>query len=466
MPSSASLTGLFKWLRRPDWAEPFEEMLWLHMGATCEALDLEQDDIEDLLGAHYAMTLWGCAFEDFLTRALEPDGRNIVDDYLKRRGWKETATARRYMQALRGSVMSLYEVSDIVPGEFFMARDLLRGGEPVRVTERTATRSLAQWERIGARVVSLNGTYVIAGGLLPFSQEASARVVQALKPKRRARRKTTLSTADERSSGIDGSSEGPAQLDLCDAAPMFSNLWLADVLPRMLDPHPPKLVNNDGDEISFHTVRYRFLSETTDGDVRARLTTIDALHEAGNATWNWIETATPSIRGVADEVLTFSTTLDDGGIVSGTVEIKDGAVVMTANSSARAERGRDLLTPLLDGLVRAPLTEIQTVEQLMESRPSPEPAAGVTFPPEVLTQVVHESLDKHYRATLDQPVGMLGGRTPRACVRSRAGRDKVVEWLKYLERENSRPGRDDGDPMRSYDFSWLWDELGVADLRR
>ena len=104
------------------------------------------------------------------------------------------------------------------------------------------------------------------------------------------------------------------------------------------------------------------------------------------------------------------------------------------------------------------LTEIQTFEQLMESRLSPEPAAGVTLPPEVLTQVVHESLDKHYRATLDQPVGMLGGRTPRACARSKAGRDKVVEWLKYLERENSRPGRDEGDPMRSYDFNWLWDE--------
>jgi hypothetical protein len=27
-------------------------------------------------------TVWGCAFEDFLTRETE-DGRNIVDDYLK-----------------------------------------------------------------------------------------------------------------------------------------------------------------------------------------------------------------------------------------------------------------------------------------------------------------------------------------------------------------------------------------------
>lgn len=32
------------------------------------------------------MTLWGCAFEDFLTRIVEPDDVNLVDEYLKRRG--------------------------------------------------------------------------------------------------------------------------------------------------------------------------------------------------------------------------------------------------------------------------------------------------------------------------------------------------------------------------------------------
>ena len=55
----------------------------------------------------------GLSFEDFLTRDFD-DGSNIVDDYLKRRGWKEGVSTRTYMAALRTSVMSLYEVSDIV----------------------------------------------------------------------------------------------------------------------------------------------------------------------------------------------------------------------------------------------------------------------------------------------------------------------------------------------------------------
>jgi hypothetical protein len=87
--------------------------------------------------------LWGCVFEDFLTRAFD-DGRNIVDDYLKRRGWKESASNKAYVIALRSSVMSLYEISDIVREESFLARDLVRGREPVRVSERSATRYRAR----------------------------------------------------------------------------------------------------------------------------------------------------------------------------------------------------------------------------------------------------------------------------------------------------------------------------------
>jgi len=73
------------------------------------------------------MTLWGCVFEDFLSRDL-PGDRNMVDDYLKRRGYKESASAKAYMKAIRNAVMSLYEVSDIVPGR--SSREIL-GAEPI-----------------------------------------------------------------------------------------------------------------------------------------------------------------------------------------------------------------------------------------------------------------------------------------------------------------------------------------------
>ncbi len=408
---------------------------------------------------------------------LEPDGRNIVDDYLKRRGWKETAPNRRYMQALRGSVMSLYEVSGIVPGEAFLARDLVHGGEPVRVTERTATKSLAQWERIGARVVELDGKLIIGGGLLSFTHEASEEVVRVLRTaKARARRELGKLAKDEVAAGdagLDPAAVG--RLVVAGAAPVFTSLWLADVLPRVLDPSPPTLVNSEGDEIAFHTVRYAFRPGTTAGMVRERLRTVDVFQEASESFWNWVEVdggaaksrgARRGAKVTAAKALTYGVTLGDGAIVLGNVELADDTVSLSANSQSRAERGRTLLIPLLGTLARAPLTWIQTAEQLMASRPDSAMAQANEIPPHVRASIVHDSLDSHYRAALDQPLGMLGGKTPRACARAKAGREKVAGWLKFLENQSGRPGRDADDPMASYDFSWLWTELGVADLRR
>ena len=136
MASANALTGLMKWLGREEWREPFNEMIERHLGPACEAAGIALDELADLVGDARASTLWGCVFEDFLASDLD-DGSNIVEDYVKRRGWKESIANKRYLMALRSSVMSLYEVSDVVRDQSFLARDLLRGGEPVRIRNKT-----------------------------------------------------------------------------------------------------------------------------------------------------------------------------------------------------------------------------------------------------------------------------------------------------------------------------------------
>ena len=134
--SARSLQGLMKWLTRAEWRDRFAEIYDRHLLPACEQTGLDADEVVEILGESWFMTtVWGCAFEDFLTRE-GADGRNVVDDYVKRRGWKESASARAYMSALRTSVMSLYEVSDIIRDTSFRARDLMRGGDPILISER------------------------------------------------------------------------------------------------------------------------------------------------------------------------------------------------------------------------------------------------------------------------------------------------------------------------------------------
>ena len=177
MPSSHSLAGLMKWLSRDPWRDAFADVLEQHVARDCDPAGIASfEELGDAVGAHWAMTLWGCAFEDFLTIEMD-DAGNIVYDYLKRRGWKERVADRAYMAALRSSTMSLYEASDIQPGHSFLARDLLRGGEPIRVIEHTATKTIKPWDRLAMRIVEVRGKTVIGGGLLPFEHQLADKMI-------------------------------------------------------------------------------------------------------------------------------------------------------------------------------------------------------------------------------------------------------------------------------------------------
>ena len=179
LKSAHDLSGLMKYMGRAPWDEMMDEMLFAHLGPACEATDLEPDDIFDVIGDHWQGQLWGCAFEDLLTQELEPEGLNLVDEYLKRRGWNEKAPNKAYMRALRDTVMSLYEVSEVVPGQSMTLRDLLRDVAPVTVREHGATQTLVNWDKIAARVIDVNGRHGISGALLPFSADGAGKVLEA-----------------------------------------------------------------------------------------------------------------------------------------------------------------------------------------------------------------------------------------------------------------------------------------------
>ena len=48
-------------------------------------------------------------------------------------------------------------------------------------------------------------------------------------------------------------------------------------------------------------------------------------------------------------------------------------------------------------------------------------------------------------------------------MRTAAGREKVIGWLKMLE--NRSAGHGDG-PIADYDFGWMWLELGLQEHRK
>ena len=455
------LSDLIKWMSRDEWRHRLDAVMAEHFDRAMREFDLAFEEIDDALGGSWALTLWGCVLEDFLTRRFEPDGENPVETYLRRRGWKERALTRSYMAALQTSVMSLYEVSDLVPGQSFRARDLIRGGEPVLVSERTATRTLKPWDRIAARIVPQGPKMILAGGLLAFTLEASQALFAQLADRYAPAVKESLTLAQS----LDGL-EGWRGTDdeLRQAAPLFTTTWLFDVLPRALGTSQPTLHNSDGDEVVFHTVNFPLTPSASQDEIRRRLGTLKPLRQESPTFWNWIGPASSRAAKPRDvETVTWNVTMEDGSVVLGNIELKERTLSLSVNSAARAERGKAMLAAAFTDLVSAPLTEIQTVEQ-MKAAPPTKKRPDVEIPPEVQERLVHAVLDRQYRALLDEPVPMLGNVSPRSAVRSARGRRNVAAWLKHVE-NRSRNASDPNDPMASYDFTWLWRELKLEQLR-
>ncbi|TYC79095.1 hypothetical protein [Novosphingobium sp. BW1] len=451
LKSAHDLSGLMKFAGREPWDEAMDEMLSAHLGPTCEATGLDPDAVFEVIGDHWEGPLWGCAFEDLLTQGLEPDGRNLVEDYLKRRGWNEKAPNKAYMRALRDSTMSLYEVSEVVPGEAMTLRDLLRDIAPVTVREHSATRTLVNWDKIAARVVNVSGRLGISGALLPFSPEGAARLIDTF---------ARLAEEPPHAAGFDPSDRDAL---LHASAPMFTNIWLLDCLGKAMPGGEPELVNADGDDLVFHRILFPLAKGVIGRSVSRRLNAAEWLSPASETFWNWLappEKARKPVKGKQALV----TSMDDGTPVFANVELAGRKLIVEVNSAERAKRAIEQMGAWLGDSVGAPLTEIRTLSQAMaDDAARAEPDEGLEIPQGEMERFIHDMMTREYARTLDEAVPALGDKTPRALSRIKAGRTKVADWLKYLENGAAKAGA--GDPMASYDFTWMWNELGLGDLR-
>ena len=455
-----AIDNLVKWSAKDEWT-PFREQLFAeHFDMICDRFDTTEEEIADLLGDTFSM-VFGCVLEDFFTARFGEDGANIIDDYLKRRGWREKVPAKRYLEALRDSVLSLYEVIDLDPGHTMTVRDLVLGGDPVTVEEKLGSETAAQWDRIAGRIVTVNKKAYFTGGLLLFPHEVADEVLSAIEEMAKKVKKKLQREAKKQGEPADIKERDLREMLLQTSARLFIRTWLIDVLDRASGPFP-EVRNTDGDEIVFSEARFPITGEVA--KVIAGLDEINEFErdEPNELRWTWHGHGSPSKRMSRKKGATFATDEDAGRTVLGNIEVTKDALVLSTNSKERADKGRDLLLSRLDGLVGQPLTSHQTLEKMLDERSGSTPEQS-ELPPEVAEQVIHSYLDKHYRQALDDPRPYLDGKTPRQAARTKKGRAQVISWLKKLENSEARRAASQG--QQPYDFQWMWREMKIDDLR-
>lgn len=436
-----AIANLIKWAARPEWSEFQATLFEAHIAPVCEKFRIGSDAFAAEL-SDYNHMLYGVMFEDFATRRL-PDGRNLIDDYLQRRAWREAPAGRRYLQQLRDSVLSLYEIVDVSPGRHCDVRDLVRGGEIVRVYEKAGTETLAKWERLAARVLPGDGKQTFSGGMLPFPNEIAQPLLKMLEKARKSAAQEMKKILKKKN--LDMPAPGISDNDVLEiAAPAFTQLWAAHALQRLRSPLPA-IINRDGECFQWAETRFPFDAKDRDAIVQ-RLDATDALEsDDESTTWQWLTLH----RG--------DTTDNSSRNLLGSIKLDKDRLTLTTNSAERAESGRTMIAQLLDGLVRAPLTSLQTAEQLLARRKETPAVASAEPGDPDLERIRRQYLDEHYRRSLDEPISMLNNKSPRALAKSKSGRERVIEWLKYLESQEQRAAA--AEKRVPYNFDWIWREL-------
>lgn len=479
--------NLLKWMDKPEWKPLQSQVYASHLTPVTEVLGMPEDEIPESLGPGWQM-LNIFILEDFLAGRFGEEGEvNVIEDYLKRRGWRESVPGWRHLEALRDSTPSLYEVVDLDPGRGMKLKDLIRDSRTLVVKERRATEMLNIWDCLAARVVGVNGGNYLTGGVLPFPREMSREFLETLE---RAVRETGKEFRRDFREQYGNSGRMPAfpremVLDAVPMAQMLSSFWAMETL-AVADTAPPELRNTDGEPMLLCEMRFPLQGGMA--AVAVILDEIPALERSyeadeaqesegteGSGTvmeWDWLAPGDPGYRfsrlrkGKAlPEEITGGTEDEIGVTRLGHVTLGPKALVLKVNSKGRVERGQKLLGPCLGDLVGRPMVSygkpVKTMDDLGGVSLSGE---GVPISDEDLEQGVHDHLDRHYRRVLDEQLPALGEKTPRQAAKGRGKcRGEVVDWLKGLDNMEHRRAREQGHAV--YDTGWIWRELGIREPR-
>ena len=312
---------------------------------------------------------------------------------------------------------------------------------------------------------------ILGGGVLLFARDTSEEVLKSMTSlTQRASRERKKFAAENRIKPDHPELEALLSIDklVQAAAPMITNIWLADALEKTLAPVSPIVTNSDDEDLIFVSVHFPLAPNVKAAAIREVLDSVPELRSESGTFWNWLRVndAKPkkaNQRG-KEPRLAFITTMDDGAIVLGTVELKEQFVILEANSVERGRKGRQLLKRALGNLVLEPVVKEQSIDEARQSSRAKPARKSLDLPPEETRQIIHATMEQHYRKQLDEPIPALGNISPRQAARTKKGLEKVVSWLKTLENHTGRVPKD--DPMASFDFAWMWKELGVEDQRK
>jgi hypothetical protein len=335
----------------------------------------------------------------------DADGQRAIDRFI-------TAYARRLpagevaaLVAMQRAWASLFEIDDVQLGAGLTLRDLLAAPDAptVHVREVSATKQVRRGDRIFGWIMDA-GDHLELGGAPMFVPRVHSEGVRA-----------ALLAA------IAGARQDRRDASVRELAGAFADVAIAHLRDALGGRRRPTLVTSDGDESLACEAHYELRDRAA---AVAALDTIEDVHDepADPSAYVWIDPASSTVLGM--------------------IRLSRDGLRLETFSRPRLERGRALLEARLGASIAH---RADAFADLVSSAARPdEMSAGAPDPAEL--DAMRDVLRDHYTRWLDDKLPALGGKSPRAAMKTKKGRGQVAALLDDFEHEGA------GDPE-------LWDDL-------
>jgi hypothetical protein len=369
--------------------------------------------------------------------------------YLASKGRRLDPLLRRYLESLLSAPFTFFEVLACDPGTGMTLRDVMTQEEHA-VTERGASQGVQRGDLLFGQLASVDRlTMLEAGNGFAIPPIEKAPIIEL-----RAR----IASAHP---AITHQVLRDWDLELLD---LFH-----EIADRLYNPRLPTLQNTDGDPLSLHKLVFdlnappqaaldalkHLALDELDEDLLADATR-DSENKLTRVRFSWKKRGNKKNAGWDNTVL-------------GSIEIDGIRLIAEVNSAARADAIRKKIEMALGKAVRYRASEIQSPERMLadlqaagDRRDSAafEESDRLAEIPEV-REKISAMMATHWEHWVDQPLPILGNRTPMEAVKDADGRE-IVESLVI---QGERSGRNPNMPTDEYVFRRVRERLGLAGSR-
>jgi len=150
----------------------------------------------------------------------------------------------------------------------------------------------------------------------------------------------------------------------------------------------------------------------------------------------------------------------------GRVTLEQDRLILETNSNKHLEKGKKLVTKYLGDAACFQQTLIESAAEKLQSAQKSTNSTSIEpqllEAPEVQAQL-KAMMKAHWDNWFNEPIPMLGNKTPRQAAKTKAGQEKLGALLAHYDRMDKDAGENN---LLKVDINYLRKELGLLDSRK